>query len=193
MVVFSLLCQPEWVDRAYRDIAHYAGVAHGTVGWVMPELARLGYVVTVSGKRRLLNPESLLRQWVEAYALTLRPRLLLGRYRADDLGWTANLDALKYNMVLGGEPGAQALTGQLRPGTATLYGEKVEPRLLLDQRLRTDPRGNVEIMKRFWAFETEPPGLAPLILIYADLLAIGDARCLEAGKQIYGRIVDRFN
>lgn len=190
-VVFSLLCQPELADQSYRDIALHAGVAHGTVGWVMPELTTLGYLANIKGRRRLLKTEALLRQWVEAYARTLRPRLLLGRYHADTLDWTANYDAKKYHLLLGGEPAAQVLTGQLRPGTATFYGEKVEPRLLLDQRLRSDPNGNVEILEKFWMFDAGTPGLAPLILIYADLLAIGDARCLETAKQLYDRICDR--
>ena len=191
-VVFSLLCQPELADRPYRDLARHAGVAHGTVGWVMPELMALGYLTTVNGKRRLLNTDALLRQWVEAYARTLRPRLMLGRYQADTLDWTTDFDAKKYHLLLGGEPAAQALTGQLRPGTATFYGEKIEHRLLLDHRLRADPNGNVEFMKEFWTFNAERPGLAPMILIYADLLAIGDDRCLEAARQLYERIVNQF-
>lgn len=191
-VVFSLLCQPDLADSPYRDLARHAGVAHGTVGWVMPELTALGYLANVNGKRCLLKAEALLRQWVEAYARTLRPRLLFGRYHADALDWTADFHAEKYHLLLGGEPAAQKLTGQLRPGTATFYGEKIDPRFLLDQRLRADPNGKVEILNKFWAYETETPGLAPLILIYADLLAIGDARCLEAAKQLYDRIVDRF-
>jgi hypothetical protein len=76
----------------------------------------------------------------------------------------------------------------LRPGVATLYAEKVPARLLADQRLRTDVAGDVEIRKRFWAFEqADHPELVPPVLIYADLLATGDARCMEAAKRIYER------
>jgi hypothetical protein len=51
------------------------------VGWVMAELPALGYVAKVGGRRRLVNGQRLLDQWTEAYARTLRPRLLLGRTR----------------------------------------------------------------------------------------------------------------
>jgi hypothetical protein len=34
-VIFALLCHPGKADRPYREIAELAGVAHGTVGWVM--------------------------------------------------------------------------------------------------------------------------------------------------------------
>jgi hypothetical protein len=76
-VIFALLCNPELVDRPYREIARLADVAHGTVGWVMAELPKLGFVAEVNKKRRFLQPERLLQQWVEAYARMLRPKLLL--------------------------------------------------------------------------------------------------------------------
>lgn len=192
-VIFPLLCHPEWADCTYREIAQMAGVAHGTVGWVLAELPKLGFMAEVGGKRRLLQPERLLQQWVEAYARTLRPKLLLGRFHADQLDWHKTLDPGKYGYLLGGEPAAARLTQHLRPGTITLYGPKVEPRLLLDQRLRPDPQGTVEILRRFWNFENDDPLLTPLLLIYADLLAIGDARCLETAKQLYGGIIARFD
>ncbi len=192
-VIFPLLCHPEWVDRPYREIAQIAGVAHGTVGWVLAELPKLGFIAEIGGKRRLLQPERLLQQWVEAYARTLRPRLFLGRFNADQLDWYQTLDPGKYGYLLGGEPAAARLTQHLRPGTITLYGPKVEPRFLLDQRLRPHPQGKVEILTRFWKFDNDDPLLTPLLLIYADLLAIGDARCLETAKYLYGDIVARFD
>ncbi len=191
-VLFPLLCNPDWTDRPYREIAQLAGVAHGTVGWVLAELPTLGFMAEVGGKRRLLQPERLLQQWVEAYARTLRPRLLLGRYHADALDWHKTIDPVRYGFLLGGEPAAARLTRHLRPGTITLYGAKLEPRLLLDQRLRADPEGNVEILRRFWKFDNEDPRITPAPLVYADLLAIGDARCLETAGLLYGDIVARF-
>jgi hypothetical protein len=192
-VLFPLLCNPNWTDRPYREIAQLAGVAHGTVGWVFAELPKLGFIAEVGGKRRLLQPERLLQQWVEAYARTLRPRLLLGRFRTDALDWHKTIDPGRYGYLLGGEPAAARLTHHLRPGTVTLYGPKLEPRLLLDQRLRADPKGNVEILRRFWKFDNEDqPLLTPLLLVYTDLLAIGDARCLETAKLLHGDIVARF-
>ncbi len=50
-VLFALICNPEWTDLPYREIAQRANVAHGTVGWVMAELPKLGLVVELGGKR----------------------------------------------------------------------------------------------------------------------------------------------
>ena len=191
-VLFALLCQPDAVNRPYRDIAEMAGVAHGTVGWVMPELPKLGFLIDVDDRRRLVERERLLDAWTEAYARRLRPKLPIARYQAADLKWTEKLVAPEYGYLLGGEPAVHRMQGHLRPGTATLYGDAVNTKLVADYRLRPDPVGNVEIMKRFWNFQTPNPGLVPPILVYADLLATGDARCFEAAQELYGGIVDRL-
>ena len=189
-VIFALLCRPELVDQPYREIARFAGVAHGTVGTVMAALAQDGFVVALGeAGRRLRNRRRLLDTWVEAYARTLRPKLLLGRYRAPAGDWWKALDVATYQAQLGAEPAAARLDNYLRPGIATLYVEKVPARLLADHRLRTDREGDVEIRKRFWHFEYpwDHPELVPPILIYADLLATGDGRCMEAAKRVYER------
>jgi hypothetical protein len=189
-ILFALLCKPELVNEPYRKIGGLAGVAHGTVGWVMPELVRLGIVVELAGRRRLNDGDQLIKRWVDAYVAVLRPKLLLERYRADRLDAFAKIEAARYGLVLGGEPAAARLTGHLRPGTATLYGDKVERRLLIDLRLRLDPDGNVDFRRRFWRFEDEQ-GLVPPLLIYADLLAIGDERCLETAQIVHEKYLAR--
>ena len=191
-ILFALLCHPEWIHQPYRKIAEHAGVAHGTVGWVMIDLQQLGFVADIDGKRRLLQQERLLKQWTEAYARTLRPKLLIGRYRTETLGWWADFNPHEYEVLLGGEAAAEEVTGHLRPETITLYVAKAAPRLLLDYKLRPDPAGPVEFLKRFWAFDTEAETVVPLPLIYADLVMTGDARCLETADLIYERIIDRF-
>jgi hypothetical protein len=184
-VLFALICHPEWAELPYREIATRANVAHGTVGWVMAELPKLGLMTEIRGRRRLTQRERLLQQWAEFYPRVLRPRLLLGRYRAETLAWWDTVDPAQYGAVLGGEPAGARITHYLRPGAAMFYTEKVDPRLLVDLRLRTDVTGNVEIYRRFWTFDGDEPGLAPTPLVYADLMATGDGRCIETAKMIY--------
>jgi hypothetical protein len=191
-VLFALLCNPDWIARPYRELAQLAGVAHGTVGWVMAELPALGFLAEIDGERRLLKPELLLKHWAEAYARTLRPKLTIGRFRADQPQWWKNVQPQKYGLVLGGEVAEQRRTRNLRPETVTFYGEQADPRLLIDHKLRKDPDGPVEILKCFWNFSAENNQLTPDPLIYADLLSIGDARCLEAAGLLYEQIVETF-
>ena len=191
-VLFALLAKPELVARPYREIAAAAGVAHGAVGWVMAELPGLGYLAELQGKRRLVNGERLLAQWTEAYARTLRPRLLLGRFRGDMIGLRTQAAELGKGILAGGEIAAAQLTGQLRPGTATLYMANLDPAALARLRLRADDAGEVDVRLRFWTFDGERPGLVPTLLVYADLLAIGDARCLEIAALLRRDLVDRL-
>jgi hypothetical protein len=167
-------------------------VAHGTVGWVLADLPTLGFIAEINGERRLLRPELLLKQWAEAYARTLRPKLIIGRFGTEQTRWWARTKPANYELVFGGEVAAERLTQVLRPETVTLYGEKTDPRLLIDYKLHKDPDGPVEILTRFWGFPTPDKELTPNPPIYADLLNIGDARCLEAADLIYEKIIDGF-
>ena len=88
---------------------------------------------------------------------------------------------------MGGEGAGARITHHLRPGTLTFFGPKAEPRFLLDQHLKTDPTGEVKILRRFWQFGNPEPALAP------TLLAIGDARCLQTAKLLYDQILAGFN
>lgn len=90
---------------------------------------------------------------------------------------------------MGGEGAAARLTHHLRPETLTFFGEELNPRFQVDYHLKADPAGEVEILYRFWNFNYKDPALAPSLLVYADLLAIGDARCLETAKRLYHDIL----
>lgn len=193
-LVFALLCKPDATNLPYREIGRLAGVAHGTVGWVMPELQELGFIAHAGEQRQLMNVDRLLRQWAEGYIRALRPKLVLGRYQAPTLEWWNTVDPRAYEYLLGGEAAAGRLTQHLRPGTITVYGAKVAPRFLVDHKLSKDAGGQVEILKRFWHFDEAQPlaPLAPLPLIYADLIQTNDARCLEAAQILHDRFIAGF-
>lgn len=191
-VLFALLCHPEWIELPYRELAVRADVAHGTVGGVLAELPALGFAITVDKRRRLTHGDALLRQWVDAYIRTLRPKLVRQRYRTQALAWATAEDVRTHDLLLGGEVAAAQLTGYLRPQTVTLYGEKPDARFLAERRLLPDPGGKVELLGRFWKFPAEPAGLVPDVLVYADLMAIGDARATETANLLHERIIDRL-
>lgn len=190
-VLLTLLCRPTLVDRPYREIATVAGVAHGTVGWIMPELEALGFIGQIKDKRRLLNPGTLFEQWAEAYLRVLRTKLRVGVYYAPTIDWWETVQPGKYGLTLGGEAAAARITNHLRPATVTLYGDKVEPRFLVDYQLRAKGACKVEILRRFWTFDPDAE-LAPLPIIYADLVRTGDARCLETAELIQEEFIARL-
>ena len=59
-------------------------------------------------------------------------------------------------------------------------------------RLKRDANGNLILMKKFWNFNNEFPGMTHPILTYADLLATGDPRNIETAKIIYEKDIVRY-
>jgi hypothetical protein len=194
-IAYILLCQPELAGRPYRELAGMTDVALGTVNGTMTELIRKGFVLDMGKKgKKLLNRKALFERWVAAYTDYLKPKLLLGRFRGDGDWWKeVQLDPVLAQW--GGEVAAAKLTRYLKPGMVTLYVDKNRlTDLVIANRLKKDPHGNVEILERFW-----PPGnyfgegeTVHPILIYADLAAIGEQRTMETARMIYEHHLDGY-
>ena len=75
--------------------------------------------------------------------------------------------------------------GDLVPKTVTVYLGDEKNAFLLKNRLQADPQGPIEVLDIFWEPSTGPT--AHPLLVYADLLHIGDPRTLEQAKMIHDR------
>jgi len=194
-VVFTLLCDPKRINKPFRDLAKMSDVALGTVASVVADLEQESYVRKASntGARRMFNLKELARLWTDAYARELRTRTLISRlYASNKSGWEGW--ALGSEAKWGGEPAGALMTQNLKPAELTLYVTKVPPALVARHRLLKQPEPGhtvpVDFRRRFWDFSSEPPSdtvaeTVPPLLIYADLLAVGEARCQEIAGQIY--------
>lgn len=206
-VIFIFLCNPELVNAPYREIAEKAGVAVGTVGWVLNGL-KAADLIRDKGKkqeRRIVNYQKLLDRWVEAYPEKLRPKQLIGEFIADDAYWWKNIDIRKYDAYWGGEIAAAKYTDYLKPQVATVYLHDIAlTRLLVDARLRKatdwtgEKAGTVIIYRKFWPEKMIEPDietrkeLVHPILAYTDLVATGDTRNIEVARRIYDEYITRY-
>jgi len=206
-VIFALLCRPELVEREYREIARVAGVALGTVQWVMRDLIEEGYVFRQGRTaRRLVQLDRLLEAWALAYARDLQARLTLGRYETRAFETWRELALADHRALWGGEAAAALMTDYLKPGTLTIWLEPPTPLLLAELGLRPDKEGRVTFRTIFWTPELAalvgegvttglPVAVArttvPPALVYAELLAIGEARTLETATRIRDEWIDR--
>ncbi len=183
-VVFALLCAKGLRNAPYRDIAKAAGVALGTVAGVMINLEKRHYLMTVGGGVRLRDERELVKLWIAAYIEKLRPKLLLGRY---DAITALNVDAVAQHALAGAETAAARLQRYLVAGRDTLYITGEQKPLIQKLQLRKTPEGTLELRKRFWNFEypEQEFGVVPPLLIYADLIAVGDPRTIEAAELLY--------
>jgi hypothetical protein len=187
-VVFALLCRQELAGAPFRTIAQTAHVALGTVAWVVDDLVRLGHLLEMGKRRRrLIHKQQLLERWVAAFPNQLRPKLLLGHYAAPDPKWWEQTRVGDFRAYWGAEIAGARLTGYLMPELVTVYIRDLPGKFLAANGLRTDPKGNVEILKAFWDTKcdwTDTEITHPL-LVYADLLATGDTRNIETARRIF--------
>ena len=194
-IIFAFLCNPGLENKPYREIAAAAGVALGTINRAMIDLEEMGFLLDLGKKGyKLVQKEKLLERWVTAYAEQLRPKLTLGCYRGE-AGWWQGKKLGQWDAQWGGELAAAAWTDYLKPDLITIYTTHGGlNRLLLDNRLRRDADGDVEIVERFWepeGAETKAESVHP-ILVYADLIATGNKRNIETAKLIYERDILRL-
>ncbi len=188
-VIYAFLCQPELINASYRDIAKNAEVALGAVGWIINDLVSLGFLVDMGKRRRRLkNKRQLLERWIAGYPEKLRPKQMIGRYKATTNDWWQTTSLQPLQAYWGGEVAADKLTHYLKPEIITLYlPESQLASFLLSHKLRKDPNGNIEILKPFWQFDFEDnhSQFVHPLLIYADLMASADSRNIEAANLIY--------
>jgi hypothetical protein len=207
MVIYTFLRYPELVNAPYREIAERAGVAVGTVGWVLNGLKAAEFIRDKGGKkgRHLVHYRKLLERWVEAWPEKLKPKQLVGEFIADDPYWWEEVDIREYDGYWGGEIAAAKYTDYLKPKVATVYlPEHARTRLLRDVRLRkaTEWTGDdacaVLMYRPFWPEQPDEldtdlqTGLVHPILAYADLVATGDPRNLEVARRIYDEYIAQY-
>ncbi len=198
-VMFALLCDPALASASQRVIAQAAGVALGAIGPVLADLQATGYLAVLNKRSQLLASKRLLDEWALAYARRLRGKNLQASYSVqgfdDWKSWAINAPTVLW----GGEPAANLLAGYLRPGALTLYADKLPPSLVVSQKMRLERNVQasdkvLEWRKPFWgnaAAGVRPDCVHP-VLVYADLLATGDARCMETAQLIYDKQLARL-
>lgn len=182
-VLFLLLTDPEAVKWNYRDIAAKSGTTIGTVNYTMADLRAKRHLLEDGAGRRLADIRTLGRLWVDNYRLRLLPKLKTTRYS----GELAGIDGVD-DLIAGGEIAAMKAC-LLTTGNVLLWNQGTGvARTAARNRWHLDPNGNIEVRDAFWPvdkrrFADQPPWL----LVYADLLATEDGRCLEVAEEIRKR------
>lgn len=185
-VVLALLSRPELVNAPFREIAGCAGVSVGMAKSTMDTLTLMAFVEQIGPRRRLIRGDELLNLWASAYPGGLGRANTLLIADGDVAHWSKPADI---SFAISGE---QAIPDRVRhPESLILYvdsdGTRRPPReLMLENRWRRDPDGNIVIRELFWR---DLPGIdgrdaAPLPLVYADLLASHEPRQREVAQEM---------
>jgi hypothetical protein len=189
-VTFTLLSVPELLNAPYRDIAHGAGTALGSIPPVLESLEKNEHIKEIRGERRFVNKEKLIADWAQAYARVMLERGILGRFAAPAPNWWRAVAVEKDGALWGGDVAAARLARNLVPAEFIIYAPELPRRLIADSRLHASMTGEVVIRRKYWRFQHElerKHRVVPPLLIYAELLANGDARSVDAAKEIHAR------
>ncbi|WP_240610471.1 type IV toxin-antitoxin system AbiEi family antitoxin [Legionella qingyii] len=190
-LIFTLLVIKKTLEHTYRELAKMSDVALGSVSKTLFILEKHGYIVEKNrGEKHLVNKDILLSKWCIGYAERLRPKLMIDKFSTDNLAQFKETNPCEFNFLWGGEIAAAKLTHYLSPQIITLYADDALPLLQYKCRLKKDNNGNIELIKKFWNFDTKThkENHVPFILVYADLLSSLDERTKETAEILYGQI-----
>ncbi|MBT0666127.1 type IV toxin-antitoxin system AbiEi family antitoxin [Geobacter pelophilus] len=214
-LIYSFLLFPDYVEHAYEALAEITGTTLEEVLIAIEELERDGYIENTNDKRQLLvNRTELLESWVSAYNKHLRPKLLLGRFKADNdwmlnaelkpssAQWSGEAALCKLGKIISKYTSSSMTTAQslaLLAYTAkptesvVIYATRHELKSMIQEnRLKQDSHGNIEIFERFWhGEELETDGITvPWLLIYADLLQTKDIEKIKMASEYYHQFIE---
>lgn len=180
----------------YRHIAAQAGTSAAGVARVVGDLVNRGFIVARRGHRRVVKermPE-LLDVWARGYSTQLRPKLTFQAFRApgalDDAVRAFSDTAQRQHIawVLTGAFGADVLTQYLHGDRLTIIVDV--PSTMSLPRWSPSHEGPITLLRSFSPLAVTParvrnnwPAAHPL-LVYAELLADGRSRELEAAKTV---------
>jgi len=197
-VLFAILAKPDFLNTPIRTLADAAGVGKTAAG---DTIARLGQEGLIAGRRRrrhLLNTQTILDRWLAGYATTVRPRLLVGRYRTEDTDPGALENRIekalgdRVTWAWGGGAAAMRLTKHYRGEETVLHVEA--PPADLAKRLRALPAqdGPLTILRAPGkiGFEGILPRTVHPLLVFTELLATGKERAREAAQEIRERYLE---
>lgn len=187
-LVFQFLLDEHWLNMPYRQIGERIDIGTGNITNIMNGLKQEGYLLPLNkNDYQIYNKRKLLETWMVAYENKLKPALKMGTFRFfKNEDWQAwkKLHFKKDTTCWGGEPAADLLTGNLRPALLTLYTTETRNELIKNYKLVPDENGNIVAYEKFWHGYEMNDHTAPPLLVYADLMNTGDARCIETAQKI---------
>lgn len=190
-VLFALLTDPALVRAPQREIAAVAGTSKQPVADLLRRLAEERILVQRGRAYAWVNgPDAkLFERWLEGYRSTLRPKLLVGRFRLPvrephevERWLEERLEGVRF----GGTAGAYRLAPHYRGALTVAHLGPASNEMR--KRLRALPAPDGELV---WMGDIglasqkgETPDTVHPLLIYAELASDPDPRAAEAAERI---------
>lgn len=199
-VLLALLVRPDLLNAPVRTLAEAAGVAPATAADRIARLREEGLVQEADHRRRLAEPRRLLDLWLKGYETLVRPRLLIGRYRAQE----ADPEALERRIedtlddtvtwALGGGAAAHRLIGYYRGPDTVVHVQSSDVDVAKRLRALRADEGPLILLRAPGpiAFEGAEPRTVTPLLVYTELLFAGDKRAREAADEIRRKYLEHL-
>lgn len=191
--IYYLFTKKNFLEKTYRQMAEICGTALGNINYIIKDLQQKDFLRKgPKNKYQVVHKDELLNLWVEYYKTKLKPATLLGVFRFQKPEQMKEWKAINITCPetqWGGEPAADILTNFLKPETFTLYTNENRTDLIRKLKLIPDKGGNISIYKKFWKELNNNYKTVHPILIYADLIALGDPRTDELANMIYDEYI----
>jgi hypothetical protein len=202
--LFALLADPKLVNISVRALADAAGVSRQAAMDIRHRLQALGILYAKQDGFGWVprGASKAIDLFIVGYATTLRPQLVLGRFRAraaspGDLERTiTKAIGKKINARWGGGAACMRLTGYYRGDRTILHVDAIPRALLSAVHAIPDRDGPLELVQfpgplgsHGATADTGHP-----LLVYAELLMERDERAREAAREILERYLgdERF-
>ena len=185
-----LLTKPAASNWPLRDIAAAAELGLGTVSQLIKaERARVKQLGTLPLSKDFGTVSSILEQWATVFMKKGTGQKLLGTFQMPE---TAGHET-RFGCAWSGETAAARLAARhrdafqhstgLRPESGIWYTKRPIHEVMREMRLVPRPDGTLKIYTQPWDDSLNTDGLAPLPVIYADLLK-GDSRSIKEAQKI---------
>jgi hypothetical protein len=195
LVYFALLADRSLRSAPIRTVAAAAGVSKSAVSNAIARLEAQKLFVRRRANSNWIDTRALLERWLVGYAEVVRPRFLVGAYRAQDPDPIRFEKQLEVQMprdtswAFGGGAAAYRLTGHYRGESSLIHVS--DPPADLPRRLRVvradhDPKPSLVLLRAPGPLLLQgvAPRTAHPLLVYTELLCAGDERAREAAAEI---------
>ena len=193
-LLFQFVTDPASINWPVRQLESAAGISKSKAALARRQMIAEG-LLTQKGKQFHLGPmRRLAERLTSGYAQMLRPKLTLGRFRAQEKTIQPFLARLRREPLAGvrysltGAPAADLLAHFYQGQKATLFVTPPTRAISQQLRLLPDREGPITLLRGFgelvfWE-KRKRHMIAPPWLIYAELLSSDDPRAFEAAEEL---------
>lgn len=194
-LLFAFAIYPEAGTWTVRQLADASGVSKSSVATIRQQLIDQGFLRPFRGNVQITNAEKLEDELLRGYGFVLRPKLLIGRFRAaqsDREKLTKNIDEVAHDLSikwsLTGSAAAYELQHFYQGPDLSVFVEPFSEQFSRALRIIPEASGPLVLLRSVGKLaQWEEIGQKPLAhpwLIYSELMYSADPRAHEAAQEI---------